>query len=265
MEVLDQLKEIGVDELHEKTHISIHSLKIILEQRFDAINTIQYRGFLSIIEGNLNINMDPLREAYDEYQKLHNDSVDEHEASTHIAPEESKSKLIFILVGALIFIGVMFYFLTGSSKESKKLQNNSAISEAKTHLKELNTSASTPVSQATKTSSSVSTFNPKQVKEPEEEHIVEQPFILYPKEKLWIGVINLKTGEKIDTITDKPFPLDENADLLISLGHGYLDIELYGEKEELTDSGRVRLLYKDGKLTHISASKFKELNKGQSW
>ncbi len=263
MEVLDQLKEIGIDELHEKTHISIHSLKIILERRYDAINTIQFRGFLSIIEGNLNINMDPLRDDYDAYKQTLEEPEEEHANHTILPSENPKEKLIFIIAGVLIFIIATFYFLSGESEETQTPTPNYAVKQAKAHLEDIN--ESTKLAHATKTSSSVTSFNPNEAQTSVEDNIVEQPFVLHPKDKLWIGVINLKTGEKIDTITDKDFPLDENADLLISLGHGYVDIELYGETEKLTDRGRVRLLYKDGKLTHISASKFKELNKGQSW
>lgn len=264
MEALDQLKEIGIDELHEKTHISIHSLKIILESRYDDINTIQYRGFLSIIESNMHIDMNPLRRAYDEYKQLNETPADEHHTH-HTTKESEREKTLFILAGIVIFVIAIIYFLSSEPETTEVNAANEAIEIAKNTIQEEANETEQELPGATKTSSSVTTFNPKDIESNATKTVANQPFVLYPKEKLWIGIINLDTGEKSDTITDKAYPLDENANLLISLGHGFVDVELYGETEKLTDSGRVRFLYKDGKLTHISSSKFKELNKGKSW
>lgn len=261
-DTLRNLKEIGIDEIHTRTHISIHSLNAIINTNFAGISSIQFNGFINLIERNFNVNLDALRAAHESYRQEHGQDVDERELFVQ-TPIEIKSKLsLYLGLGVVLFLGLIFFIVTSDSTEinySKPLENE-AIEDAKKHISFIEQNSSTTSANET---TNVATFNP--VEAQTEEAKAKHLFVLYPKDELWIGVVNIDNDEQVDTITSEPYVLDENANLLISLGHGYVKVELYDKVQDLTDQGRVRFHYKNGELNRISASKFRELNKGKSW
>jgi cytoskeletal protein RodZ len=265
-ETLKKLHEIGIDAIHAKTHISIHSLKAILEERFEDISHIQYTGFLSIMEADLHMDMSELRDAYQKFREDTGQDSDERELFI-TTPKEPKNYKALIISSISILLIVLFISTMSSKKSTQEnvesLAQNSAIVDATKHIEK----SQSPQEKETK--NKVAAFNAAAVKkEPKKEPkkaANTHPFVLYPQEALWIGVINLDTNTKRDTITSAPFVLDENANLLISLGHGLVRVELNGNVQRLTDVGRVRFSYRDGVLNRVSLAKFKELNKGKSW
>ncbi len=268
-DMLERLREIGAEEIHEKTHISIHSIKAILDERFADISHIQYNGFLNIMEDNLHMDLAQLRERYHDYRVETGQDVDNRVLFVKVPDAEKNHKPMFISLASIIFIAIIF-FTFPSENESENFETqtaSAAIEAAKKNIslkEEANTTNSAVQSLVKKEDTThVASFDQEQVKD--EIAAEDRPFVLYPKEALWIGVVNIDTDEQMDTITSDPFPLDENANLLISLGHGYVKVALNGEIDNLSDRGRVRFLYKNGQLSRISLGKFKELNKGKSW
>lgn len=265
-ETLKKLHEIGIDEIHAKTHISIHSLKAILEERFADISPIQYKGFLTLIEAEMYLNMDELRDSYQAYREDTGQLEDSRELFIS-TPTEGKNYKPLIISGISILLIILFISSISSEKTVQDsldtLSQNSAIEDATKHLTTLDKNKEKNTTD-TKVQG-VATFNATQAKEDETKAINTHPFVLYPKEALWIGVINIDTDEQRDTITSAPYVLDENANLLISLGHGMVKVDLNGDVQDISDTGRVRFVYKNGTIERISLSKFKELNKGKSW
>lgn len=263
-ETLKKLQEIGIDEIHAKTHISIHSLKAILEERFADISHIQYIGFLTLIEAEMHLSMDELRDSYQTYRE-DTGQIDDSRELFITTPTESKNHkpLIISIIAVLLIILFVSTFSSNKAESEESIEaqvQNSAIEDATKHL----SSKTLDPSQETRLET-VPTFNASQAQADERESNSTHPFALYPKESLWIGVINIDTDKQRDTITSAPYVLDENANLLISLGHGMVKIVLNGDTQNLSDAGRVRFIYKNGELSRISLAKFKELNKGKSW
>ncbi len=268
-ETLKKLNEIGIDAIHAKTHISIHSLKAILEERFEDISPIQYTGFLSIMEADLHIDMSELRDAYQRYREDSGQNSDNRELFI-TTPKEPKNYKALIISSISILLIVLFISTMSSKKttseESNNLAQNSAILDAAKHVESAQ-SAKNEAEQKEK-QTNVATFNAAAIQKEEEKEKKANnthAFVLYPQEALWIGVINLDTDTKRDTITSAPFVLDENANLLISLGHGLVRVELNDDVQRIQEVGRVRFSYRNGVLKRVSLEEFKELNKGNSW
>jgi hypothetical protein len=100
--------------------------------------------------------------------------------------------------------------------------------------------------------------------EPEPVKVVKS-FKIIPSSQLWIGYIDLSTYKKYQKLFTGELDIDPNKDWILTLGHGYVKIEIDGEVTEFNDKLNIRLLYKDSKISKISFSEFKELNRGNKW
>lgn len=86
-----------------------------------------------------------------------------------------------------------------------------------------------------------------------------------PTEKIWIGIIDLKTGSKITKTTDKFFEFDINKDQLVLTGHGLFTLNTKEKEEKFNDKNPHRFLIKKGDVNAISYDEFLKLNKGKAW
>lgn len=268
-DTLKKLHAIGIDEIHSLTHISIHSLSAILEERFSDISHIQYTGFLSLIEPEVKFDLTELRDSYTAYQEETGQNNNNRALFVASPVEEKSNKALIIFIIAAI-LGLLFVYTMpeDTQDETKILETkleNSAIEDAAKNLSS-KVNVKTPITDTiTEVGENIATFNASQAIKDENTSKNTHPFVMYPKEALWVGIIDMDTEEQRDTITSAPYVLDENANLLISLGHGMVRIELNSDVTDLSDNGRIRYLYKNGKLNRISLERFKELNKGKSW
>lgn len=86
-----------------------------------------------------------------------------------------------------------------------------------------------------------------------------------PREKMWLGSIELKTGRKVTRSITEPFELDVKKDQLILTGHGYFKININGKVETFDTKTPIRFYIKNGKITKIDYDEFVKLNKGKAW
>jgi len=93
----------------------------------------------------------------------------------------------------------------------------------------------------------------------------EHEAIITPNTKLWIGLIYLDTKKRRSFIGDGNFSIDTSRDQVITTGHGNFNLTQNGKTIKFHKQLPMRFLVKDKNITQISLSKFKELNKGQSW
>lgn len=84
--------------------------------------------------------------------------------------------------------------------------------------------------------------------------------------KVWVGVINLKTGKKMTWVKESDFEISLNEDQLILTGAtAFVVSDEEGNEKSYPAGISKRFLIKDGKIASISAAEFKQLNKGKDW
>lgn len=88
---------------------------------------------------------------------------------------------------------------------------------------------------------------------------------IIPKEDLWIGIIELRSGKKITKITDEPFKFDLTKEQLVLTGHGNYDLEIGDEKISSQSKSSTRFLIHNSTMKKISYSEFLKLNSGKAW
>ncbi|CZE46608.1 helix-turn-helix domain-containing protein [Campylobacter geochelonis] len=88
---------------------------------------------------------------------------------------------------------------------------------------------------------------------------------IIPSEKMWIGIIDVKTGKKTTMITTKKYDIDLEKEQLVLTGHGFFKLDSGDKNEQFKDKNPTRLYIKDGKISQISYDEFLKLNKGKAW
>ncbi|MBR4140738.1 MAG: hypothetical protein IKR42_03035, partial [Campylobacter sp.] len=86
-----------------------------------------------------------------------------------------------------------------------------------------------------------------------------------PNYQLWLGTIDLKTGKKWDTVASDKITLDLDKDMLVMAGHGFFDIDIGDEKQQIREKSVMRILIKDKNITFIDSAEFTRLNGGKGW
>ncbi|MFT5660312.1 MAG: membrane-bound lytic murein transglycosylase F [Sulfurimonas sp.] len=88
---------------------------------------------------------------------------------------------------------------------------------------------------------------------------------LLPKNKVWIGYIDMKTKKKYQTIATEDLEIDPNKDWLLLFGGGNITLEVNHEIQKFSSKNNMRFKYEDGKLIKIGIEEFKNLNNGNKW
>lgn len=89
--------------------------------------------------------------------------------------------------------------------------------------------------------------------------------IITPKQRVWIGIINLENGQKISSDTSKSVNINLDQKQLVVCGNGNIELKI-GDKVTKYDPSRpARFLVENGKMKFVSYDEFVELNKGKSW
>ena len=91
--------------------------------------------------------------------------------------------------------------------------------------------------------------------------------VLNPRGKMWIGIIDLKSGKKREMVINTPYVVASQGDeeLLISTGHGMFELGKADGNVTFSERNTQKFHVKDGNITKISADEFLRLNKGKKW
>ncbi|EMH0453508.1 hypothetical protein V5812_000590 [Campylobacter upsaliensis] len=147
---------------------------------------------------------------------------------------------------------------------SAKTQENLS-KEPEKELKDTNESLKTPplinennASEVNQTKLEETDLNPQKILKEVAEFKVNS--------KVWVGVINLKTGKKMTWVKESDFEIPLNEDQLILTGAtAFVVSDEEGNEKSYPAGISKRFLIKDGKIASISAAEFKQLNKGKDW
>ena len=89
--------------------------------------------------------------------------------------------------------------------------------------------------------------------------------IIMPKQKVWIGIINLENGQKVSSDTIKEVSINLDQRQLVVCGNVNIDVKIGDKVTKYNPSRPTRFLVENGEMKFISYDEFVELNKGKSW
>jgi len=251
-EILDgfeQLKEIGWQRIHEDTHIPKEHTKGLVGASFSAMNKIQFVGFVSILEREYNLDLLTLRSKGMEYFE---DNATEYTIAkkVFIAPVKKKSFTKYYILAAIVIFAVLIVSTMPSSLDKHTID----MSLDNANIQNATESIAPKIEQV---------MLEEETKR--EEKRLAATFKILPKANLWVGYINLDTGEKLQKTFDDELSLDPHGHWLLTLGHGNVDFDINGELKQFKTSRNLRFVYKDGELKKIRTAEFTRLNKGEKW
>ncbi len=262
----EELQELDIASIHEQTHISRAKLALLFDKSFDEINRMQFMGFISILEREYTLDLTALRTEYDAYHaaKIETTPLVETPSVVLQAPKDPRKYWIAGAVGAIILL-IIIASLT--QREVSVAPKEEAINLSTTALEtkeefpvekpaiEVNASVAPTVSES---NTSVT---------PEEGALSNfgKVTMIKPIYKVWVGMINVATGEKTQKITKDPIVLDSSKNWLISFGHGRLEMVSAQGTTKLNEGTVVWFSYQNGVLQQLSGEAFKAKNHGSNW
>ena len=261
-EGLEKLRSIGAQRIHEQTHIAHKYVQSLLHESFEGMQKVQLLGFISIMEREYGVDLTPLRESAIEYfEVVQEPSIEEGPSYKKelLVSSKNDNKKLYILLGiiAVIVVAAILYLNSQEQEETstQKIKSETAVvSEPKEQV-----SAPLENNETNATSSAVD----ENASKPE---VVQQHSLsIIPRTKVWVGIIDLDTGKKRQKVISEPLELNASKNYLLTFGHGYINMEVDGNKTTFKDPQSIKFLYKDGTLKKIGITEFKEYNKGKLW
>ena len=285
---LEQLRNIGAQKIHEKTHISREHVQAVLHETFDGLNKIQFLGFISILEREYDVDLKDLKaKGLSHFDYIVEEPI---HVNTKVFTQPRKKKYytyLYLTLAVLVFIAFSYYDLFPSFGNNSQVRHvdNQLIEDVKKNIEPAlntmsdsnysdeqdsdeqdtkNTSVTLDISTSKVSDSTDSSDNSEAVETPKAQETVKSVKIM-PRTKVWMGYIDINEDKKYQKTFSDEFDLDTSKDWLLLFGHGNLDIEVNGELEKFNTSQNLRFKYIDGELTKITIKEFKELNKDSQW
>lgn len=269
MNSFEDLQELGANVIHEQTHIARSKLELVLNKSYADLNRVQFMGFMSILEREYGIDLSDIRYEYDEFMQTHPDVV--LPKSSVILQAESRSRQKWVL-GGIVAIAVLIGLgsMTQGQLSISPSEDIIKLNTTDVQVVDQNTDTVLPVEMNTTVVIPVAEANTSVVKN--EQNTSNAPVVKFesamhikPIAKVWVGMMDMSTGQKTQKITKEPIILDGSKNTLFMFGHGRLEIMTPDGKKTLKERNAVWFTFKDGKLEQITESQFKEINKGINW
>lgn len=261
----EDIQALGIEKIHEKTHISRDKIELVLTKSYGEINKIQFMGFISILEREYGVDLNDIREEFLQYQEENKSILSQKKPSAVLQPaSNTKQKWVIAALGLIAAVITAGYFAQSKMANipnEEIMQLSTAAVEVIDEAIELNTT------QAVETNTT----------EPAEEQNITKPQVplqnihaeggleIRPIYKVWAGMIDLASHEKTQMITKDPIRIDTSKNWLIVLGHGRVEITSPSESEVLRESGTVWFVYENGALKRLTKEEFTERNGGSNW
>ncbi len=270
---LEKLKSIGAHKIFETTHIAKKYAQDILDENFSSMTKIQFAGFISILEREYGVDLQDLILAYGivpiETQEPKKEPF--IVTSAEEGTEKKSNKALYIGVAVAIVVLVIILNFSDSTQkvtgEEIKLKeepitvvselNNTTIQEAKNNLNTLDNTSLENIQ------GEVEPIVVEEIAAVEPIHTTK--FLITPRSKLWIGIVDLDSFKRSQKLGSVPFELNPDKEWLLVMGHGFVDFEVNDEEKHFKDKNKVWFAYENGTLTKISRSEFKEKNRGKAW
>jgi len=112
---LNKLKEIGAQKIHEQTHISRGHIKSILDEDFESMTSVQFLGFISILQREYKTDLSELKSNALEYFSQVEPTSNESKKLFLVPQKKKDSKTTYIIIIVVIFIAVSLFTIISSS------------------------------------------------------------------------------------------------------------------------------------------------------
>lgn len=271
----EDLQALGANSIHERTHIARAKLEQLLHKSFDELNRVQFMGFVSILEREYGIDLDSLRSEFDLYVGFHPDMAITKPSVVLQASSNSRTWWIvgaFTAIVLLMVIGSMMQrVLSVSPKEEIMELSSTAIDVMDINASDLNVSDV----NATDEMNSTLEINATHLDLEQNKSVVTDNqnralnfgnvLSIKPASKVWVGMMDLATGEKTQKVTRDPIVIDSTKNWLFIFGHGRLEMVTSSGSTMLKERNTVWFAYENGSLQQLTPDEFKIKNQGSNW
>jgi len=262
---LQKLQEIGAQKISEDTHIPVNQVQAILYENFDGLSKVHFIGFISILQREYNVDLEELKNVGIAYYDEKNSVETITESGIFIAPKKQKNFTPFYILLVMVALLVALYYTVEYAHKNEQnhiIIESTTINNAKKNMNAIVSDANISQKDENTTLHDVNTTEKIVQKK---EKAVQKSFKIIARSKVWLGYIDVKTNKKYQKTFTGEFDLDPNKEWLLRFGHGNIDVIINAEKKKFNLKQALRLLYKDGTLTHLSVDEFKKLNRGNVW
>ena len=273
-ESYEQLKKIGIQKVSEDTHISRIHIQAVMDQSFDKLNKVQLLGFISILEREYSLDLSEIRANGIGYYQEKEADLKANPGVFVVAKHSKNFNLLYIILIMVVFIGVLIFSVNFAAKDdSIEVQSveNKIIQEVKKDIASTQVEDNVSDTNITETVVPLDTNVSKASETIKEEPVVPvkkeelAPFKIIAKSKVWVGYIDVKTNKRYSKVVKDSLSLNREKEWLVVLGHSHVKIEANNDTKSFSTNGKLRLLYKEGKVERITVDKFKKLNRGRKW
>jgi len=271
----EDLQELGANSIHERTHISRAKLEQVLHKSFDELSRVQFMGFVSILEREYGVDLELLRSEYNAYVGLNPDMAIEKPSAVLQASSNSRTFWILGAIGAIIILMIMGSMMQGelsvAPKEELMELSSAAIEVIDANSSEINASDVNVSNELNSTEGNTTQLimqdQNKSIVLNSQDQISNYGNVLSikPASKVWVGMMDLATGEKTQKITKEPIVIDKTKNWLFVFGHGRLEFTTPSGSKILKERNTAWFTYENGSLQQLTFEQFKIKNKGSNW
>lgn len=269
----EDLQALGIEKVHEQTHISRDKLELVMGKAYGEIGRVQFMGYISILEREYGIDLNGIKE---EYKAFYNDNADMLAPKPSVilqATSNSKPKWVVAGIGLIALLIVGGYILQGKLTTAPQ-EDVMHLTTAAVEVVDQNSDAN--VSDRNETNTSVAPVAVPEVApvpapdvnksvKPSKTLVSAKELSILPKYKVWYGIIDVASGEKTQGVTKDPITIDTAKNLLIVMGHGRVEIAYPDGKTQLDDRNTVYFASEQGAMKQITHKEFLERNGGKNW
>jgi len=265
---LETLRAIGIEAISAQTHIAPSNVRALLEGDYEKFSAVQFSGFVTIIEREFDLDLGELRRHFEQLgpePELPFSKQEDDPFANAVRARKKQRYGVAVLSGLLLIVIVITYLVLGGKNKEQKIElNNTAIEKAKANMaKSVVPSSEGTRAEAEAIQDTHQSEAAEAVLEPEAVHYDD--VIIRPRTKVWLGVIDAQTHERLTRTTDEPWRLDGSKEWLIVTGHGLLSLECGGVDASFSQRERLLFLYENGRCRQIDTEEFKARNRGRIW
>ena len=268
-ETFEDLQALGAEKIHERTHISRDKVELILTKSYGDIGKVQFMGFMSILEREYGIDLSDIRYEYTLFRNEHDKTLPQKESVILQPASNARKKWMIagaVVIGALITGGYVVQNVVSNEPKEEVMTLSTVDVEALKEPVDENMTGMVESNETIESNATVAAAETNATQPPASEAVnAAKGLIIHPVYKVWIGMIDLATGEKQQKITGDPIEVDTSKNWLMVLGHGRIEIETPEGKNLLKDKNTVYFACENGQLKQLTKSEFVERNGGKNW